>query len=106
MVRRRWNRPVAALIAAAVLIAGCSSDDDDTTSTTEAAPETTEASPETTEEGLTGEGLDLALLAPSPGLLATLFQGQQRGADFAVEDVDAGGGGTPHDHHVDRRAGC
>jgi branched-chain amino acid transport system substrate-binding protein len=92
MVRRRWNRPVAALIAAAVLIAGCSSDDDDTTSTTEAAPETTEASPETTEEGLTGEGLDLALLAPSPGLLATLFQGQQRGADFAVEDVDAGGG--------------
>jgi branched-chain amino acid transport system substrate-binding protein len=80
------------LIAAAVLIAGCSSDDDDTTSTTEAAPETTEASPETTEEGLTGEGLDLALLAPSPGLLATLFQGQQRGADFAVEDVDAGGG--------------
>ena len=62
MVRRRWNRPVGALIAAAVLIAGCSSDDDDTTSTTEAAPETTEASPETTEEGLTGEGLDLALL--------------------------------------------
>ena len=92
MVRRRWNRPVGALIAAAVLIAGCSSDDDDTTSTTDAAPETTEASPETTEEGLTGEGLDLALLAPSPGLLATLFQGQQRGADFAVEDVNDGGG--------------
>jgi branched-chain amino acid transport system substrate-binding protein len=92
MVRRRWNRPVGALIAAAVLIAGCSSDDDDTTSTTDAAPETTEASPETTEGGLTGEGLDLALLAPSPGLLATLFQGQQRGADFAVEDVNDGGG--------------
>jgi branched-chain amino acid transport system substrate-binding protein len=92
MVRRRWNRPVGALIAAAVLIAGCSSDDDDTTSTTEAAPETTEASPETTEEGLTGEGLDLALLAPPPGLLATLFQGQQRGADFAIEDVNDGGG--------------
>ena len=87
MVRRRWNRPVGALIAAAVLIAGCSSDDDDT-STTDAAPETTE----TTEEGLTGEGLDLALLAPSPGLLATLFQGQQRGADYAVEDVNDGGG--------------
>ena len=92
MVRRRWNRPVGALIAAAVLIAGCSSDDDDTTSTTDAAPETTEASPETTEAGLTGDGLDLALLAPSPGLLATLFQGQQRGADFAVEDVNDGGG--------------
>lgn len=91
MVRRRWNRPVGVLIAAALLIAGCSSDDDDT-STTDAAPETTGASPETTEEGLTGEGLDLALLAPSPGLLATLFQGQQRGADFAVEDVNDGGG--------------
>jgi ABC-type branched-subunit amino acid transport system substrate-binding protein/peptidoglycan hydrolase-like protein with peptidoglycan-binding domain len=92
MARRSWNRPVGALIAAAVLIAGCSSDDDDTAPTTDAAPETTEPSPETTEEGLTGEGLDLGLLAPSPGLLATLFQGQQRGADFAVEDVNAGGG--------------
>lgn len=91
MVRTRWNRPVGAMIAAAVLIAGCSSDDD-TTSTTDAVPETTESSPETTEDGLTGEGLDLALLAPSPGLLATLFQGQQRSADFAVEDVNGGGG--------------
>ena len=85
MVRSRWNRPVGALIAAAVLIAGCSGSDDDTSPTTEASPETTEA-------GLTGEGLDLGLLAPSPGLLATLFQGQQRGADFAVEDVNDGGG--------------
>ncbi len=41
---------------------------------------------------MTGEGLELGLLAPSPGLLATLFQGQQRGADFAVEDVNGGGG--------------
>ncbi len=93
MVRSRWSRPVAALIGAAVVIAGCSSDDDATPATTLAAPTTTEeVSAPTTEAGLTGEGLDLALLAPPPGLLATLFQGQVRGADFAVEDVNAGGG--------------
>ena len=94
MVRSRWSRPVAALIAAAVVIAGCSSDDDSSPATTgaESAPTTEEVSAPTTEAGLTGEGLDLALLAPSPGLLATLFQGQVRGADFAVEDVNDGGG--------------
>ena len=94
MVRSRWSRPVAALIAAAVVIAGCSSDDDSSPATTEAesTPTTEAESAPTTEAGLTGEGLDLALLAPSPGLLATLFQGQQRGADFAVEDVNDGGG--------------
>ena len=82
MVRSRWNRPVGALIAAAVVIAGCSSDGDSSSDTTTATPTTEEESAPTTEAGLTGEGLDLALLAPSPGLLATLFQGQQRGADF------------------------
>ena len=92
MVRSRWSRPVAALIAAAAVIAGCSSDDDSSPATTAATPTTEEASAPTTEAGLTGEGLDLALLAPSPGLLATLFQGQVRGADFAVEDVNDGGG--------------
>jgi branched-chain amino acid transport system substrate-binding protein len=94
MIRSRWSRPVAALIAAAVVIAGCSSDDDSSPATTEAesAPTTEAESAPTTEAGLTGEGLDLALLAPSPGLLATLFQGQERGADFAVEDVNDGGG--------------
>ena len=94
MIRSRWSRPVAALIAAAVVIAGCSSDDDSSPATTEAesTPTTEAESAPTTEAGLTGEGLDLALLAPSPGLLATLFQGQQRGADFAVEDVNDGGG--------------
>jgi branched-chain amino acid transport system substrate-binding protein len=94
MVRSRWSRPVAALIAATVVIVGCSSDDDSSPATTEAesAPTTEAESAPTTEAGLTGEGLDLTLLAPSPGLLATLFQGQQRGADFAVEDVNEGGG--------------
>ena len=90
MGRSRWSRSVGALIAAAVIVAGCSSDDDSSSDTT--APATTEASAPTTEGGLNGEGLELGLLAPSPGLLATLFQGQQRGADFAVEDVNDGGG--------------
>ena len=42
--------------------------------------------------GLTGEGLAVGALAPSPGLLTTLFQGQERGIDFAVEDIADGGG--------------
>ncbi|HSP28481.1 MAG TPA: peptidoglycan-binding protein [Ilumatobacteraceae bacterium] len=94
MRRSKTNRAVGALIATAVIIAGCSgSDDDDTSPTTQGpSPETTEAGPETTEAGLNGEGLDLGLLAPSPGLLATLFQGQVRGSGFAVDDVNEGGG--------------
>jgi branched-chain amino acid transport system substrate-binding protein len=97
MVRSKWIRPISVLIAAAVIVAGCSSDDDsssDTTSgaTSETTAPTTEASAPTTEDGLTGDGLELGLLAPAPGLLATLFQGQQRGADFAVEDVNDAGG--------------
>jgi branched-chain amino acid transport system substrate-binding protein len=84
---------VGALIAAAVIIAGCSGGDDDTSPTTEASPETTvEPTSETTEAGLTGEGLEVGLLAPSPGLLATLFQGQARGTEFASDDINDGGG--------------
>jgi branched-chain amino acid transport system substrate-binding protein len=91
--RSQSNRVVGVVIAAAVVIAGCSSDDDDTSPSTQApAPETTEPAPETTEAGLTGEGLDVGLLAPSPGLLAGLFQGQARGAALAATDVDEAGG--------------
>jgi branched-chain amino acid transport system substrate-binding protein len=79
------------LLAAAVLITACSGDDDESPSSTEPTPTTEESAP-TTEAGLTGEGLEIGLLAPPPGLLATLFQGQVRGTGFAVEDVDAGGG--------------
>ncbi len=87
------NRAVAVLLAAAVIIAGCSSDDDDASPTTEASPATTEAAaPETTEASLTGEGLEVGLLAPSRGLLASLFQGQERGSALAASDVDAAGG--------------
>ena len=93
MGRSKWIRPVSALVAAAVIVAGCSSDDDSSSAST--VPETTEAteaSAPTTEAGLTGEGLELGLLAPSPGLLATLFQGQERGSGFAADDVNDGGG--------------
>ncbi len=92
MRRSNRNRTVGALIATAVIIAGCSSDDDDTTSTTEASPETTADAPETTEASLSGEGLEIGLLAPAPGLLFGSFQGQERGAAFAADDVDEAGG--------------
>ena len=93
MGRSKWIRPISALVAAAVIIAGCSSDDDSSSqSTVPATTEATEASAPTTEAGLTGEGLQLGLLAPPPGLLATLFLGQERGSGFAADDVNAGGG--------------
>ncbi len=90
MGRSTWIRPVGALVALAVIAAGCSSDDDSSSDST--VPATTEASAPTTEAGLTGDGLDVGLLAPSPGLLATLFLGQDRGSGFAVDDVNSGGG--------------
>jgi branched-chain amino acid transport system substrate-binding protein len=80
------------LLATAVVITACSGDDDESPTSTEASPTTEAAAPTTEEAGLTGEGLEIGLLAPSPGLLATLFQGQVRGTGFAAEDVDAGGG--------------
>jgi branched-chain amino acid transport system substrate-binding protein len=85
----RWyntSRAVGALVAAAVIVAACSSDGDDTPTSTEPSPETT------ADDGLTGDGLELGLLAPSPGLLATRCPGQERGAAFAADDVDAAGG--------------
>ena len=95
MRRSKSNRAVVALIATAVIFAGCSGSDDDTSPTTEGSPDTTattEAVPETTEPALSGDGLEIGLLAPSPGLLAGLFQGQERGSAFAAADVDEAGG--------------
>ena len=88
MGRNRVNRILAGLAITAVVISACTSDDE-TSSTTVA---TTEGSPPTTEAGLDGEGLELGLLAPPAGLLASLYVGQERGAALAVEDVNDGGG--------------
>jgi branched-chain amino acid transport system substrate-binding protein len=90
--RSKINRAVGALVATAVIIAGCSSDDDDASPTTEAVSDTTEAAPETTEAVLQGEGLEIGLLTPSAGLLASTTQGQERGVAFAAADVDEAGG--------------
>ncbi len=94
-------------LTAAVLLAGlaagaCSGDDespgtteptDTTSAVTDGATATTaEAAAATTEPALTGDGLAVGVLAPSPGLLATLFQAQRRGIDAAQADIAAGGG--------------
>ena len=95
VISRQVRRSLCALVAVGVVLASCSSDDGDGETTT-LAPEPTETPTTDTEApvdtGLTGDGLAVGVLAPSPGLLTTLFQGQQRGIDFAVEDIADGGG--------------
>jgi branched-chain amino acid transport system substrate-binding protein len=81
---RRSRRAVGALVLTALVISACTGDDDEST-TSEPAITTGSTVP-------VGEGLELGLMAPSPGLLASLFAGQERGVALAVEDVDDGGG--------------
>ena len=106
----RW---LCAATAASLALAACTSDDgSDTGTSTE--PATTEAAPGTDAPAATdpatdratdsdapaatdaptldGEGLELGLLAPAPGLLNTLFEGQVRGVDAAVQDIAEAGG--------------
>ncbi len=95
--RQVRRRSLCALVALGLVLAACSSDDgDDADETTTLAPEPTDTPTTDTEvpvdTGLTGDGLAVGVLAPSPGLLTVLFQGQQRGIDFAVEDIADGGG--------------
>jgi branched-chain amino acid transport system substrate-binding protein len=92
-----WTRRTAAMIVAATLLAACSGSDDDGADPS-TAPEPTQPPTETTgttepdDDALDGEGLAVGVLSPPPGLLSTLFRGQDRGMAFAVEDVDAAGG--------------
>lgn len=81
-------------VVGALIVGACSNDDSKgTTETTGAAATTTEAeATTTTAAGLTGDGLAVGVLAPSPGLLATLFQAQSRGIDAAASDIAEGGG--------------
>jgi branched-chain amino acid transport system substrate-binding protein len=88
--RYRVKSTIAGFLAVGLLVAGCSSDSKSNASTT-AAPTTTAAASSTT-VGLTGAPLKVGLLAPSPGLLGTLFQAQTRGVAFASTDIAAGGG--------------
>jgi peptidoglycan hydrolase-like protein with peptidoglycan-binding domain/ABC-type branched-subunit amino acid transport system substrate-binding protein len=83
------------LVVAGLVVASCS-DDDGAAAQTTVAPTTEAPEPEVTDpdpgDELTGEGLQLGVLAPAPGLLTTLFEAQQRGIAFAAEDIAAGGG--------------
>ena len=98
--RKVSRRSLSVLIAVGVVLTSCSSDNDSDGDTTVAASvEDTTADTEPTTDteapdghGLTGEGLAVGVIAPSQGLLTTLFQGQTRGIDFAVEDIADGGG--------------
>ncbi len=95
MGRGSWTRRTAAVVVVATALISCSGSDDDA-SDPSTAPEPTEPAVETTESteagGLDGEGLAVGVLAPPPGLLSTLFRGQDRGMAFATADVDAAGG--------------
>ena len=80
-------------VAGALVVGACSNDDSSTDSTdTSVAATTTAAAETTTTAGLDGEGLKVGVLAPSPGLLATLFQAQTRGIAAAAADIAEGGG--------------
>ena len=98
--RKVSRRSLSVLIAVGVVLTSCSGDSDsdgdttvagsveETTAPTE-APAGTDAPADT---ALTGEGLAVGVVAPSQGLLTSLFQGQTRGIDFAVADIADGGG--------------
>lgn len=89
---RKWNRSVAVLVVSTIVLAACSdSGDDDSVDSSPDAP-TTDGTETTVDDGLPGDGLEVGLLAPAPGLLAGLFRGQVRGTTFAASDIDAGGG--------------
>lgn len=89
--RQVSRRTLCVLISAGVMLAACSSDDGDDSDGT-VATDPTGSAPADTTEGLTGEGLEIGVIAPSPGLLSTLFQGQARGIGFAQDDIATGGG--------------
>ena len=89
MASKSRKRGFGTLIVVGLLLGACSGSDDE--SPTSEEPPASEVPP-TSEDGLQGEGLALGLLAPPTGLLSVLVQGQERGAAFAVTDVDDGGG--------------
>ena len=93
---RRLVRWVVPMVVAGLLLVSCSDGGDATTpdASTPAPPiDDASATPTGDESGaLSGDGLDIGVLAPSSGLLATLFQGQVRGIDAAAADIAESGG--------------
>jgi len=97
-----FRRSLAVAVAAGMLVAACSGDDSDGDTTATPAPaeadvaetEPAGVEPAGTESAATldDEGLDVGLIAPSPGLLSTVFQATQRGVELAADDVADGGG--------------
>ena len=95
MTNHRFLLRITSIVVAAGLVAGaCSDDSDDNSSDTTAATTdtVTEETVADTTPALDGPGLDVGVLAPTPGLLATLFQAQTRGITFAADDIAIGGG--------------
>jgi branched-chain amino acid transport system substrate-binding protein len=88
------RRALSLVVLCGVIAAACSDDETTSTSTPDTAGSsvTTDTEAATTVPELTGDGLKVGVLAPSPGLLATLFQAQSRGIAAAAADIAAGGG--------------
>ncbi len=83
------RRVLSLVIVLGLAGAACSSSKSSNNTT---APGVPPSSVPTTVPELTGAGLNLGVLAPPPGLGATLFQAQTRGIAFAANDIAVGGG--------------
>ena len=84
-------------LAGALVVGACSNDGSSSEATgvpssSVTVVDSTGVAETTTTAGLDGVGLAIGVLAPPPGLLATLFQAQTRGIGFAVDDIANGGG--------------
>ncbi len=88
------SRRLLSLIMVVGIGAAACSDDKSSTASSESGASTTvvPGTSPATSPALTGEGLNLGVLVPPPGLGATLFQAQQRGVGFAADDIASGGG--------------
>ena len=88
--RKVRRRSLSVLIAVGVVLTSCSGDSDSDADDTVAGigrghdrpPPTLPSTSAPTDTALTGEGLAVGVVAPSQGLLTTLFQGQTRGIDL------------------------
>jgi hypothetical protein len=105
-----FRRALFAWVATGLLLAACSNDDGGGSDATATAPSTdatpdlttpvatadTSSEAETTDadaaDDLDGDGLSLGVIAPSPGLLSTVFRATERGVELAADDIASSGG--------------